>query len=691
MVTIYDEQGAGGLAVFLSDSGLLDKLGVPASYLDFLRVYDDGGMQAVSDLAHQRHVVNHKDELLAWIAIDDKANLAAMTDSLQGLGVSVYDYMENTREVEVGIPLDILAQYQSPGGLLGYLVAVVNVPHAVGVRPPVPDLTDGLTLQQAIVAAGADRVGAGPWHDQGITGKGVRIGIIDLGFGGIDQYIGNELPADVHSNEPIATLATNPEDHGAAVAIVAHRAAPDAELYLADASGGYSKWLDALQYMADNQVQIINYSAGLDIGPMDGTWGRSVEVDNYTRQFGALWTVSAGNEADIHTMFQFNPGDKGFHVFGTPTPDNVGLPFTPLTDTTDIFVNWDGNWKGGETDNYYVLVADESGNVVATAEEPRTGGPNDLPYQILEANLTPGNLYFVLFQQAPGTTARHTFNVFVMDSQLVDWALMPDHSIDVPADAASVLTVGATKLISDDLEFFSSQGPTLGNQIKPDVTAPDREPVPQYNDPSGFTGTSASAPLTAGIAALVLQVHPDFTAAQLKAYLMSNVVDLGDPGADNVFGAGRLALPAPNAAVSAPTPAPVGGTISAKVYNYGSQFGVTENGESGVLVSVSFGVENAAGHKIVVAVTAHDANGGPISSPDSNYAIGNTVGTAQVFDVTDANGSFSGVTLFLPDHTLSWVTPGTQMALITGIYDVTDQANAAVLWEGDPVLITISN
>jgi minor extracellular serine protease Vpr len=102
-------------------------------------------------------------------------------------------------------------------------------------------------------------------------------------------------------------------------------------------------------------------------------------------------------------------------------------------------------------------------------------------------------------------------------------------------------------LQAHDLADFSSIGPTLDLQIKPDLTtvgtgsyAPvedddplgeGRFPAPDpiagndvaLYDPSGFTfsaGTSFSAPRTAGAAALLVQKHPDWTPAQVKAALM---------------------------------------------------------------------------------------------------------------------------------------------------------------------------
>ena len=44
----------------------------------------------------------------------------------------------SVEEVEIGVPLSILSQLQTPGALLSYLNKVAHVPHVVSWRPPSP-------------------------------------------------------------------------------------------------------------------------------------------------------------------------------------------------------------------------------------------------------------------------------------------------------------------------------------------------------------------------------------------------------------------------------------------------------------------------------------------------------------------------------------------------------------------------
>jgi Subtilase family len=663
VIQIYKDKGATGVAVFLKDSGILDKLGIPLSYIDLLTAYGDkGDIQAVEKLARERQLISSKNEIVGYLAIDSKANLTAVSDDLKALGLSVYSYFENTEEVEIGIPLPVLSQFQTPGALLGYLTKIPKVNHVVGFRLPTPKTTSSVNQQKA-PSKGAVVIGADKWQKAGITGKGVRVGILDLGFGGIAQNAGKLLPpADkIQSNVPLEDLDGHDDPHGTAVAMVIHGVAPDAELYLAyiDASSD-SGLQDAIQYLEDNKVQIINSSLQLEIGPRDGTWGWSALVDQVVSDANVLWVNSAGNEAVDHTAFQYKDNGKGVHAFSEKVS---ALPFVPFSPVTKVEMSWNGNWNGKEKDEYDFSVLDKDGNEVVTAAEAKNGKKNDFPFQLVTFDATPKEVYYLVIHKAKGKEDK-VLDIFIPNAIFPDWAIVADHSISMPGDANSALTVGSTGLTKDKLEIYSSQGPTNDDRIKPDVTAPGGEVLPVAK--TGFFGTSASAPLVAGAAALVLQKFPDMTPEELKAFLTTNVKDLGDKGPDNLYGAGRLALPDPggvtqdNPGTTDETPVPDTAGPTASITNIDTKFNVKYKGQKGMAISVSFTVDNFKGKKGIVAALFFDKNDKPLPTKDENYKIGNGLGTGFTFTAKSDKTAFDDAGMFIPNSAFSAVPASTK-------------------------------
>ncbi|MGY6018035.1 S8 family serine peptidase [Streptomyces spinosirectus] len=128
-----------------------------------------------------------------------------------------------------------------------------------------------------------------------------------------------------------------------------------------------------------------------------------------------------------------------------------------------------------------------------------------------------------------------------------------EQTIGSPGSAADALTVGAVD-DHDKLASFSSRGPGLDGQIKPDVTAPgvditaaaapgsliDKE---VGENPPGYltiSGTSMATPHVAGAAALLKQQHPDWRFAELKGALTGSAK--GGKYTPFQQGSGRIAV-----------------------------------------------------------------------------------------------------------------------------------------------------
>ena len=288
-----------------------------------------------------------------------------------------------------------------------------------------------------------------------------------------------------------------------------------------------------------------NLHAGISpsqLGLVSVTNGVPLPPDNLTAIIGARGGAAAGVSIPIFPNIPINAPFADYDLFDGGG-DSLGC--TPLSGTPllgDIVLIQRGNCSfaakinnaqaagaravvlynsvaGGDT----LLSPDVGGTTIPALFVTRTDGVNLKVY--LDMNAGPPPTVSANFGPAPPGTAPATF-----------------------------ATAG------HDLSGFSSAGPTIDLQIKPDLTSvgegcyaaaqdddslgegrfPSPDPyrgqdVAVFFDPSGFAfgqGTSFAAPRVAGAAALLVQKHPDWTPAEIKAALMETALaptDAADP------------------------------------------------------------------------------------------------------------------------------------------------------------------
>jgi subtilisin family serine protease len=109
--------------------------------------------------------------------------------------------------------------------------------------------------------------------------------------------------------------------------------------------------------------------------------------------------------------------------------------------------------------------------------------------------------------------------------------------VDYPAGCSGAFAVGATDT-RDRKAGFSEYGPQV------DITAPGVGILTttwQEGGKHGYafeSGTSLSAPIVTGAAALLLSKHPTWTPDQVRARLVATALDKGKRGRDDLYGAG---------------------------------------------------------------------------------------------------------------------------------------------------------
>ena len=201
-----------------------------------------------------------------------------------------------------------------------------------------PRLTGSFTLTisaPSAVTRLAIHHGVPPWQqDDGpnVTGSGVKVGVIDIGFIGYSDVMEltkpRELPATVVARcyTDIGEFTNKIEDcetdtvHGTAVAEAIYDFAPGVELYISQPiSSGDLR--EAVDWMVDQGVQIINYSVGwVWFGSGDGTsYYENAPVNSVDAAVagGIFWANSAGNAAEDTWFGRYADADgDGFLEFG---------------------------------------------------------------------------------------------------------------------------------------------------------------------------------------------------------------------------------------------------------------------------------------------------------------------------------------------------------------------------------------
>ena len=456
----------------------------------------------------------------------------------------------------LGAPVTVrvgsLLQVRSAPGLARRLRRVAGVS---GVGPA------AVAQPDQVISQGLERIGADALQSHGLDGTGIRIAVVDLGFG--DSWrslLGKELPPlsqidaiqsfDHTSGKPDITGLSNddqPTNHGANVAQVVWDIAPGARYTFVN----YHTQLElsqAVDWLINGpggkpRVDIVVHSNSFLDGPFDGTGVAAQAVDR-AHDAGIFWANSAGNYA--HRHWEGSVGDAAKDGWADIGPAGRGYLTFPLT--AGVGMGATLYWNKCSKDGAPVAATSAQYQLDVTDTSPDTPviyalGQSDAVLPAGSVGYTPaatGTYGLRVRQSTPGVVCN--LEIFGGGVELGDEATV-ESSIPTPGDARGSFTVGARNWQGDAAESFSSEGPTEDGRMKPDVVAPDATAVwPGL----AMIGTSASAPHAAGAAALLMQrdraagqpSDPDTIAHELEAM----AVDIAPPGPDEVTGFGRIRL-----------------------------------------------------------------------------------------------------------------------------------------------------
>jgi len=491
-------------------------------YKEFLIAFQEGGPEAAYDLAKKRGLLNDRDELRLMLVLDT-TETSLLEQQLASQGITVTAVSDNL--MDISIPLDTLMgiMAQDPGS---FLESITELEHVIRIRTPYSSVRDAslpLKIESLPV------IGVGEWHNAGFTGKGIKIAILDGGFDGYRDLLGSELPASVITRSFVSGWEVDQmgTTHGTACAEIIHDVAPDAELFLVT-SDTIVETEQANNWLISQGVDVISHSAGWLYGPKDGKSKPAAVVDKAVSN-GIFWVNSSGNYAESHYRGAFTDTDAdGYHEFNS-TGDEM-MAFEP-DGMVQLTLNWD-DWYGGDQD-YDLFILDYNGNEIASSRNIQTS-PQD-SVEVIQYSFSDDGPYYAAFY-AMRSTRPALFDFFLPETEIEYYSV--SSSLNTPSDSISAFTIGATNWEDDSLEYYSSQGPTDDNRLKPDLSAPSA--VSSVAMGRTFYGTSASTPHVAGAAGLILQASPDMSPQLVADFLKERAVDLGPGGPDYAFGYGRL-------------------------------------------------------------------------------------------------------------------------------------------------------
>ena len=322
------------------------------------------------------------------------------------------------------------------------------------VRPP--------AIFRADASEGVQATNAQAWQNAvpAINGNGVKVAIIDLGFGNPASDPPNSQRVDLCPGQIQA------DPHGQAVADIVHDMAPSAQLFLICVNSELT--LKAAEnFVLANNIRIVNHSVGWygtsrGDGSGDPNSPNAIVAD--ARAHGVLWINAAGNNAQSHWAGTFSdPDGNDFENFSGG--DELNRVVVPPGQTDCVVMTWDA-WPVTSQDFDVFLVDTATGQIVNGGLRDQSRGPLDPEEDACYANTTGATVTLGLLVNRYSATSSPRLDIWWLGSSPLQYQTTSGSVVE-PASSPNALGVGAVCFSTGALEPYSSQGPTVDGRMKP--------------------------------------------------------------------------------------------------------------------------------------------------------------------------------------------------------------------------------
>ncbi|MEA3199735.1 MAG: thermitase [Thermoplasmata archaeon] len=292
---------------------------------------------------------------------------------------------------------------------------------------------------------------------------------------------------------------------------------------------------------------------GWDGTGWDGTGWDATPDPGYAQQWGLAavhapeaWNLSVGTGAVtvcfLDTGIDATHPDLAAHVYTNPADGSHG--YNVMDGSHDVT---DDVGHGTYVAGIAGAIGGNSAGIVGLAQEKL------LPVKVMnasggsEADLAAGILTCLDHGARVLSMSLHTTEPSQLLDQAIDQALAAGavvvaaagndgtDQVSYPASHPGVIAVGAANGTAE-LAPFSNHGDRL-DVVAPGVGIVSTVPGALY---AGAGGTSAAVPFVSATAALMLDLNPSLSGAQVGSLIEAHARDLGAPGKDTTFGYGGL-------------------------------------------------------------------------------------------------------------------------------------------------------